>query len=146
MSSAVNQFTLSQTATNDQVNSRLHTVWNALRITFFLVPFLSGLDKFFYVLGNWEQYLSPLAQHVLGGMSHPFMLLSGVIEMTVGVMIITKWTRLGAYIASVWLLLIATNLIAAQYYDIALRDIGLSLCAFALAKLTETLSDKLCLN
>jgi hypothetical protein len=32
--------------------------------------------------------------------------------MIVGLMIITRWTRLGAYIASVWLLLIAINLVA----------------------------------
>ena len=47
--------------------------------------------------------------------------------------------RWGAYIASVWLLLIAINLVTTgQYFDIALRDIGLCLSAFGLAKLTES--------
>lgn len=59
--------------------------------------------------------------------------------MIVGLMIITRWTRLGAYIASIWLLLIAMNLVTTGgYFDIALRDVGLFLCAFALAKLTES--------
>ena len=51
------------------------------------------------------------------------------------------WTRIGAYIASVWLLLIAINLVMiGHYFDIALRDIGLCLSAFGLAKLTEAIA------
>jgi len=49
----------------------------------------------------------PAGRQDLGGFSHPFMLVVGVIEMCVGLMIITKWTKLGAYIASIWLVLIA---------------------------------------
>lgn len=118
-----------------------NTAWWALKLAFFLGPFLAGLDKFFRLLTNWDQYLSPLAQRILGGYSHDFMLLVGVIEMIVGLMIITRWTRLGAYIASVWLLLIAINLVTTgRYFDIALRDVGLCLSAFGLAKLTEALA------
>jgi hypothetical protein len=69
-----------------------------------------GLDKFTHVLVDWDMYLSPIAQRVLGGLSHPFMLLVGVIEMLVGIMVITRWTRLGAYIGA-WLVLIALNLL-----------------------------------
>src|SRR5438105_1192448 len=125
------------------MNNELRTSWMALRLAFFLGPFLAGLDKFFGLLTNWDQYLSPIAQRVLGTMSHPFMLLAGVIEMVVGIMVITKWPRLGAYIASLWLLCIAINLVmTGQYFDIALRDVGLCLCAFGLAKLTEAVSSK----
>ena len=86
-------------------------------------------------------YLSPIARNMLGNLSHPFMLLAGVIEMIVGLMIITRWTRIGGYIASLWLLLIAINLVTTgQYFDIALRDIGLALSAFGLAKLTEAMA------
>ena len=52
--------------------------------------------------------------------------------------VITRWPRLGGYIASIWLLLIAINLLTTgQYFDIALRDIGLCLSAFGLARLSE---------
>ncbi len=105
---------------------------------FFLGPFLAGLDKFFHLLTNWDLYLSPVAQHILGNLSHPFMLMVGVVEMIVGIMVITRWTRIGAYIASIWLVLIAINLLTTgHFFDIALRDIGLALSAFGLAKLTE---------
>src|SRR5437016_8162873 len=123
------------------MNDNVSAAWWSLRIAFFLGPFLAGLDKFFHFLVNWDQYLSPIAQRVLGSLSHPFMLLAGVIEMIVGLMIITRWPRLGGYIASIWLLLIAINLLTTgQYFDIALRDIGLALSAFGLGKLTEALA------
>jgi hypothetical protein len=120
------------------MRDNMRSAWWALRVAFFVGPFLAGLDKFFHVLVNWDMYLSPTAQSVLGGFSHPFMLIVGVVEMIVGLMVITRWTRWGAYIASLWLLLIAINLVTTgRYFDIALRDIGLCISAFGLAKLTE---------
>ena len=123
------------------MNQEIRTAWGALRLAFFLGPFVAGLDKFFHLLVNWDAYLSPIARNVLGNLSHPFMLLVGVVEMIVGILVITRWTRLGAYLASVWLVLIAINLLTTgQYFDIALRDIGLALSAFGLAKLTEAMA------
>jgi hypothetical protein len=62
----------------------------------------------------------------------------GVIEIAVGVMILTKWTRLGAYVASAWLCLIALNLLTTgHYFDVAARDLALAVGAFALARLEE---------
>lgn len=120
------------------MNERANAAWWCLRIAFFLGPFIAGLDKFFHVLVNWDGYLSPIAQGVLGAYSHTFMLAVGVVEMVVGLLVITRWTRLEAYIASIWLLLIAINLLTTgHYFDIALRDVGLCLGAFGLAKLTE---------
>jgi hypothetical protein len=120
------------------MQSKVDSAWQSLRLAFFLGPFLAGLDKFFHLLTDWDKYLSPIAAHILGSLSHPFMLLAGVIEMIVGLMIVTRWTRIGSYIASLWLLLIAINLLTTgQYFDIALRDVGLSLSALGLAWLTE---------
>ena len=66
------------------------------------------------------------------------MQLVGLIEMVVGVAILTAWTRLGAYVASVWLILIAVNLLlAGTFFDIAVRDVEMALAAFTLARLTE---------
>jgi len=67
-----------------------------------------------------------MAQRVLASIATPVMLAVGIVEMAVGVMVITSWTRLGAYIASLWLALIAINLLMTGHYlDIALRDAGL---------------------
>ena len=120
------------------MGDKMTTAWWSLRIAFFLGLLLAGLDKFFHRLTNWDQYLSPMAQRMLGSHSHQFMLVAGAVEVIIALLVITSWTRLGAYLASMWLLLNAINLVATgQYFDIALRDIGLCVAAFGLAKLTE---------
>ena len=58
--------------------------------------------------------------------------------MAVGLVILSGWTRLGAYVASAWLLSIALNLLTmGRFFDIAVRDVGLSIAAFTLARLAE---------
>jgi hypothetical protein len=62
----------------------------------------------------------------------------GVIEMVVGLAILTKATRLGAYVASAWLVCISLALLTTgHFFDIAVRDLELAVAAFVLAKLTE---------
>ena len=48
-------------------NRELYSAWWALRLTFGLVPFLAGLDKFFNILTDWAQYQSPLLQQFFAG-------------------------------------------------------------------------------
>jgi hypothetical protein len=67
-----------------------------------------------------------------------FMRAVGVVEMAVGLAILTRWTRHGAYVMAAWLLAIAVNLAAAgSFWDLALRDLEVALSAFALGRLTE---------
>jgi hypothetical protein len=62
----------------------------------------------------------------------------GAIEMIVGLAILTKATRLGAYVASAWLVCIAVALLTTgHFFDVAVRDVELAVAAFVLAKLTE---------
>jgi hypothetical protein len=120
------------------MDKRLGTAWWALRLGLGLGPFLAGLDKFFNLLANWEMYLSPLALKVLPVSSGTFMRAVGVIEMIVGLAILTRWTRLGAYVAMLWLVAIAINLVTTgMFFDLAVRDIEIAIGAFALARLTE---------
>lgn len=110
----------------------------ALRVVFGVVPVVAGLDKFLNLLTNWEQYLSPIATRLLPFSAGTFMRAVGVIEIAVGLLILTKWTRLGAYVASVWLALIAVNLLTTgHFFDVAARDAALAVAAFALARLEE---------
>jgi len=109
----------------------------ALRITFGLVPFLAGLDKFLNLLTQWDKYLSPLATRLLPVNPATAMHLVGVIEMAVGIAILTRWTRLGSYVAMAWLICIALNLVLAGYLDIAVRDLAMSVGAYTLARLSE---------
>jgi uncharacterized membrane protein YphA (DoxX/SURF4 family) len=109
-----------------------------LRIGFGLMAFLAGLDKFFNLLTQWDMYLAPWMVNLLPVSSATFFGVIGVIEMVAGLLVLTKWPRLGAYVVSAWLLAIALQLVSTGgFFDIAVRDIVLSLGAFALAKLTE---------
>lgn len=122
----------------NSMDHRLEPAWWALRIGLGVGPFLAGLDKFFNLLTNWEMYLSPLAQKVLPFSAATFMHMVGVIEMIVGLAILTRWTRLGSYVAAIWLICIALNLVSTgAFFDLAVRDIEIAIGAFTLARLTE---------
>ena len=125
-------------------DSRLDQAWWSLRIGLGVGPFLAGLDKYFNLLTNWPAYISPLALKILPFSGHTFMHIVGVIEMTVGLAILTKWTRVGAYVASAWLLTIAINLVSTGiFFDIAVRDVEMALAAFVLARMTGVRRDAL---
>ena len=119
------------------MDHRLDTPWVALRFGIGLTATLAGIDKFFNLLADWGSYVSPAAARVLPVSTGTFMDIVGVIEVAVGVAILAGWTRLGAYAASAWLLGVAANLVAAGFYDVAVRDIVMSLAAFTLARMAE---------
>lgn len=117
---------------------RLTTPWWSLRVGIGATALLAGLDKFFNLLTNWDMYLAPWMANLLPFSSATFFGVIGVIEMAAGLLVLTQWTRLGAYIVSAWLLAIALQLVSTgMFYDLAVRDIVLALGAFTLAKLTE---------
>ncbi len=50
--------------------------------------------------------------------------LVGVVEIVVGLAILTRWTREASYVAMAWLPLIAFNLLTiGRFLDVAVRDI-----------------------
>ena len=125
-------------------DSRLDQAWWVLRVGLGVGPFLAGLDKYFNLLTSWTGYISPLALKILPFSGQTFMHIVGVIEMIVGLAILTKWTRLGAYVASAWLLAIAINLVSmGMFFDVAVRDLEMALAAFVLARMTEVRGDAL---
>ena len=125
-------------------DSRLDQGWWVLRIGLGVGPFLAGLDKYFNFLTNWTGYISPLALKILPFSGQTFMHIVGVIEMIVVLAILTKWTRLGSYVASAWLVAIAVNLVSTgMFFDVAVRDLEMAVAAFVLARITEVRRDAL---
>ena len=120
------------------MDRRINQVFWVLRIGLGAAAFLAGLDKFFNLLADWPMYLSPLATRVLPISAPTFMHIVGVIEMIAGLAVLAGLTRIGGYVIMLWLIAIAINLVATgMFYDIAVRDVELSLGAFALARLSE---------
>ncbi len=114
-----------------------HQAYLILHIGFVAAPVIAGFDKFFHLLVNWDVYLAPVIANLspLGG--HGLMLAVGIIEIVAGLLVAVK-PRIGAYVVALWLWGIIINLLLLQnYYDVALRDFGLSLGALALARLSR---------
>ena len=111
-----------------------------LHVGYAALPVIAGFDKFFHWLVNWDQYLAPLATQILPVTGHTFMLAVGVIEIAAGLLVAFR-PRIGAYVVALWLWgIIITLLLVPGFYDIALRDFGLSLGALALARLSREFS------
>lgn len=118
-------------------DNRLNNTWRALRVLFGFVPIAAGLDKFFNLLTNWEAYLNPLAMRVIPVSPAIFMHIVGAIEIIAGVVVLSHFTKVGAYVVTAWLVAIALNLLTmGKFLDIAVRDLGLAVAAFSLAQLT----------
>ena len=114
-----------------------YQAYEILHVGFAALPIIAGADKFTHFLVNWDQYLAPIVSQTLHIAPHPFMLIVGVIEMVAG-LLVAFWPRVGAYVVMLWLWGIVVNLfLVPGYFDVALRDFGLSLGALALARLSE---------
>jgi uncharacterized membrane protein YphA (DoxX/SURF4 family) len=124
-------------------DQRLNTTWWALRVLFGFVPIAAGLDKFFNLLTNWEAYLNPLATKVIPLSPAAFMHIVGIIEIIAGFVVLSQFTKIGAYVVTIWLVVIALNLLTmGKFLDIAVRDLGLAVAAFSLAQLTAVREQK----
>ncbi|BDG10633.1 DoxX family membrane protein [Anaeromyxobacter paludicola] len=119
-------------------DKRLESGYWALRIAFGVVPIVAGLDKFTNLLVDWTGYLSPIAKQLLPVSPATFMHLAGIIEVVVGIAVLTRFTRQAAWVACAWLVCIALNLLSSGHFlDIAVRDLVMAVGAFALARLAE---------
>ena len=116
-------------------DKRLDWAWWALRIGLGVGPIITGLDKFFNKLADWGMYLSPLATKIVPVSATTFMHVVGVVEIVAGLIVLSRWTKIGSYIVMLWLLGIAVNLLTTgMFYDLAMRDVGdcyWSVCAVA---------------
>jgi uncharacterized membrane protein YphA (DoxX/SURF4 family) len=118
-------------------DNRLNVGWWALRIGLGVGPIITGIDKYFNKLADWGMYLSPVATKVVPVSPTTFMHVIGVVEIIAGLIVLSRWTKLGSYIVMFWLLGIAVNLLTTgMFYDLAMRDVEIAIGAFALSQMT----------
>ena len=115
---------------------KIDSAFWVLRVGLGMTAFLAGADKFTNLLTDWEKYIARDARKKLPVSDKNFMRAVGVVEMLVGLGILSPRTRLSSYAAGAWLLAIAGNLYLKKDYDIAVRDVNMALGAFALAQLS----------
>jgi hypothetical protein len=120
-----------------EFDNRLNVGWWALRIGLGVGPIITGIDKYFNKLTDWGMYLSPMATKVVPISTATFMHIVGAVEIVAGLMVLSRWTKIGAYIVMLWLLGIAVNLLTTgMFYDLAMRDVEIAIAAFVLSQLT----------
>lgn len=116
-------------------HSPANQAFRILHFAYVVAPVVAGLDKFTHLLVNWDNYLAPQVASRLPIAPHTFMQIAGAIEVVAGLIVALR-PKIGGVIVGLWLLGIVGNLLmTGTYFDIALRDFGLALGAFALARL-----------
>jgi hypothetical protein len=117
---------------------RLNGAYQALRVGLGASMIVVGVDKFLDLLATWSMYLCPLAESLLFVSAEVFLRAVGVLEIAIGVAVLSPYTRLGAYALAGWLLCIALNLaLAGSFWDLVVRDLVTALAGYTLARLAE---------
>jgi len=115
----------------------VYQVFLLLRAGFTIAPILMGIDKLFNWMVFWPNYLAAWVDRLMPGTTQQFMYAVGVIEILAGLLVLFA-PRFGAPLVAAWLGGIIVNLLTKappQYYDVALRDLGLLIGAVALTRL-----------
>ena len=122
-----------------------HGAWSDARYQAFMLmclgytvlPLAMGIDKFFNAMVSWPKYLADWIDNIAPGTAQQFMYFVGVVEIIAGVLVLLK-PRYGAYVVAAWLAGIVINLFSyGEWYDVAVRDLGLMAGALVLGRLAS---------
>src|ERR671935_2847311 len=109
----------------DPVRGAAYQAFWLLRVGFTVAPILFGIDKFFNWTVHWPDYLAGWINNIIPGSAQDFMYVVGGIEIAAGVLVLLK-PRYAAYVVAAWLAGIVVNLFSyGEWYDVAVRDLGL---------------------
>lgn len=113
----------------------VHQAFLVLRTAFVVAPIVFGADKFTNWMVDWDRYLAPVLADPLPMSPDQAMYLVGIIEIVAGI-VVALHPKLGAGVVAAWLVGIILNLVLlGDYWDVALRDVGLLAGAIALQRL-----------
>ncbi|MCL5875719.1 MAG: hypothetical protein M1114_04570 [Candidatus Dependentiae bacterium] len=122
-------------ASEASYNKILH-IYNLLKITNGLFFIIAGADKFLNMIAEWKIYVGPLVLQYIE--YSPLITGVGILEIALGLLILSPLTRLGAYLSALWVAVIIVNfLVMGMYYDIAARDALIVVGLLALGMITE---------
>ena len=123
--------------TERALTGRESQAFGLLYFGFIAAPLIAGIDKFFHFLVDWNIYVSPAYASIVGGRVDMLMKGVGIVEIVAGLLVAAK-PSVGGVVVAGWLWGIIVNLLLIPgYFDIALRDFGLSLGALALSRLAS---------
>ncbi|MBS1955435.1 MAG: tRNA (5-methylaminomethyl-2-thiouridylate)-methyltransferase [Cyanobacteria bacterium SZAS-4] len=110
-------------------------VFKLMHLIFVGVPLVAGIDKYFNLITDWEQYISPLIKPILPMSPKNAMRCAGVAEVAIGVVTIKK-PRIGSSLFSGLMFGIILNLLTMRKQKhIASLDLCMGLFALCFALL-----------
>ncbi|TAL69335.1 MAG: hypothetical protein EPN82_07270 [Bacteroidetes bacterium] len=125
-----------------ETEQKIQNIHTLLKVVFVFVPIAAGFDKFTNLLTDWTMYVNGILAGMLPFSTAVFMKIVGVIEIIAGIIVLFK-PKIGALIVSLWLFLIAINLMfTGKYFDVAVRDMVMAVSAYTFWQLTIYLDKK----
>lgn len=122
---------------SSQAYNTFNTTWWMLKISYGLVYIVAGADKFTNLIVVWIKYLNLQIPASIEVDPVNFIYIVGIIEIAIGLVTLSKWTKTGAFLIATWLLLIIINLLSlGTFFDIVVRDTLLAISALSLVFLT----------
>ena len=117
--------------------------WQAYQILYygFTALFVSvGFDKFLRLLVTWDIYASPGIASTFHLSTAAMAMICGAFEILIGAAIALK-PRYGSWAATVWLWLVAVNLLTMPaHFETVVMTLGLSMAAFAFTRLAAEIN------
>jgi len=127
-------------------DNRLSAAWWALRIGLGAGPIIVRLDVLQQNrrLGNVPE---PVGYESRAREQYDIMHAVGVIEIIAGSVVLSRHMKVGNYVVMLWLLGISINLVTTgMFFDLAMRDLGLAVAAFALSQLSALREDTIAMR
>jgi len=122
----------------NEIRAKFNRVWWMLKLTYGLFLIAAGADKFVNFLTYWPKYVSATVLAVIPLPVESLLYIFAIIEIIIGLLILSKFTRIGAYLAVVSMGIVVLNLLSMfTVFDIVTRDVVMIIGALALAWLTE---------
>ena len=121
------------------MNTNKNIAGKLLTYTFVVFLFAIGADKIMQanVITDWQTLVGPLTNFLLPRSAGNIVMVEGVVEIMLGVLLLTTWKRTALVILIVTICIIVVDLFALHYNNLAIREIILIIVCVAMYLLDE---------
>lgn len=121
-------------------SQRLNQLWTMTWIIYAIVPIIVGIDKYFYMIVDWNKFVSPFVASIIA----PSTLVSllGVVEISSGILMFISPAIASYMIAGVLGLICVNLMLIPGYYDVILRDVAIAFSYIVFGMMTDLKNNK----
>jgi hypothetical protein len=123
---------------NYNIKRDVNHIWWILRLTYSAGYLLAGADKFLHLVEDWTKLITHATLLIFHIDLTRLLYIIGSIELAIGILLLTRYVKLGAYLAMIWLLIKSAYIFhTGHFFEIAIRYFVVAMGALALAYLTN---------